>query len=352
MDKMFKNIRIRAISTALPNKIVKLSEYAKDFGKETVDKIIKLTGITEIRVSDDKTTSSDLCISAAQNIFRELEINPSSIDGVVFITQTPDYKVPHTSAIIQDRLGIPKESIVFDINYGCSGYAYGLFQAFLLVESGYCRNVLLCVGDTTTKYIHPEDRSNRMMAGDAGSATLISYEENASNSVFNFFSDGSGAEFLMMPAGGCRMPHKDGVTDIVEYDADGNGMTLENIHMNGIEITTFALREVKKAIKNIMNEVGWNKDDVDLFALHQANNFIVHQVSRQLKVSSELVPVGIQKTGNSAATTIPVMLCNLFPGVNYNLKQVVVCGFGVGLSCCAGTIDLSETKILKTFDYE
>ena len=351
MDKVFKNVKIRAISAVVPKDKIELMTLSEDFGEETVKKIIRSTGITEVRVAKDGLTSSDLCVKAAENLIRELEISPQELDGVVFVTQTPDYIVPHTSGIIQDRLGIPKKSVVFDINYGCSGYVYGLFQAFLLVESGYCKNVLLCAGDTTTKYIHKEDRANRMMAGDAGSATLISRVEGASETIFNFYSDGSGAKFLMMPAGGCRNPRKAGVTDIIEYDKDGNGMTLENLHMNGLEITTFALKEVKKAVKSIMEESGWDKDEVDLFALHQANEFLVKQISRQLKVAPEKVPVGIQKTGNSAATTIPMMLCNLYAGVNPGFKKVVTCGFGVGLSCAAGTIDLSETIILPTGEY-
>ena len=351
MDKVFRSAKIRAIASVIPKDRVELMSLSDTFGEETVKKIIRSTGITEVRVAKEGLTSSDLCVQAAENIINSLEINREEIDGVIFVTQTPDYIVPHTSGVIQDRLGLSKKTIVFDINYGCSGYVYGLFQAFLLVESGYCQNVLLCAGDTTTKYIHPEDRANRMLACYAGSSTLVSKSENASDTVFNFFSDGAGAKFLMMPAGGCRMPRQAGVTDVVEYDKDGNGMTLENLHMNGLEITTFALKEVKKAVRSIIEEAGWDKDEVDLFALHQANEFLVRQIARQLKVDPERVPVGIQKTGNSAATTIPVMLCNLYAGVNPNFKKVVTCGFGVGLSCAAGTIDLSETRIIPTSEF-
>lgn len=345
MKKIFDRVAITAIASALPNEILKLETLSEVYGEDTVRKIISNTGISEVRVSPSEKISSDYCVAAAQKIFSETEISPEIIDAIIFVTETPDYFVPHTSAILQSRLKLPNRVISMDINYGCAGYVYGIFQASLLIESCYCKNVLLCVGDTPTKFINSQDKALRMVFGDAGSATILSEKNSAQDSAFNFFTDGEQANNLIVQAGGFRMPHKAGVTDILKFDENGNGRTLENISMDGMGVMNFVLQNVRSVILDTLKILNLPPSEIDLFALHQANILISKYLTKRLKVAAEKVPFGAGKTGNTTCVSIPLMLSTLFAGENPNLKKVVICGFGTGLTCAAGVVDLSDTKI-------
>ncbi|MBE6097705.1 MAG: ketoacyl-ACP synthase III [Schwartzia succinivorans] len=327
-----------------------MKSFSDLFGDNNVDKIMKVTGIKSVRRAPKGMTVSDYCVYAAEKLISELHIDSADIDGLVFITESPDYLVPHTSAILQDRLGLPKSSIVFDINYGCSGYVYGLFQAFMMIESGYCKNVLLCAGDTLSRKVNPKDKASQMVLGDAGTATIITAIDEARPVAFSFFTDGSGAKHLIIPAGGARIPHQAGKTDILNVDADGNARTDEDFYMNGMEVMEFTLHDVKSVIQDAMDLVNWDKAEVDLFALHQANALIVKYIRKQLKADKEKVPFALENYGNSSSGTIPVLLCNKYSGVNRDFKKVLIAGFGTGLSCAAGTIGLESTVILPTYE--
>ena len=217
LDKFFRHTSIRAIANALPKEKLNLFDLSSVYGEDSVKKIIKNTGISEIRVSPLEKTASYYCVEAALKIFNETQIKPDDIDGIIFVTESPDYLVPHTSAIIQSRLGLPNKVMAFDIHYGCSGYVYGIFQASLLIETGYCQNVLLCVGNTPTKKINPNDKSSRMFFGDGGSVTILSKSEKSNKTVFNFYTDGKKANSIIVPAGAFRMPAKKGVTDVLTF---------------------------------------------------------------------------------------------------------------------------------------
>ena len=347
MNKIFNHVAIRAIASALPKEILKLETLSEVYGADTVEKIIKNTGITEVHVAPENKTSSDYCFAAAQKIFSETEISPEIIDAIIFVTETPDYFVPHTSAILQSRLKLPNRVISMDINYGCAGYVYGIFQASLLIESGYCKNVLLCVGDTPTKFINSQDKALRMVFGDAGSVTILSEKNSAQNSAFSFFTDGEQANNLIVQAGSFRMPHKENFTDVLQFDENGNGRTLENISMDGMGVMNFVLQNVRRVIFDTLEILNLPPSEINLFALHQANILISNYLTKRLKVAAEKAPFGAGKTGNTTCVSIPLMLSTLFVGVNPNFKKVVICGFGTGLTCAAGVVDLSDTKIFE-----
>ena len=337
---------VSAISTVVPCNALDFESMISLYGEKQVNKIVRATGIERICIADDNTTTADLCLAAAKNIFTKKNISPADIDGLVFVTETPDYIIPHTSAILQDRLGLSKATIAFDINYGCAGYVYGLFQASMLIETGFCKNVLLLVGDTESKYIHEQDHATRMVIGDAGSATLLTDGQGA-KSTFSFFTDGSRADSIMIPAGGCRYPRMPSITDNVELDSSGNGRTQENLYMDGMGVLQFALHDVPPVMENVLKQLGITWNDIDLVALHQANKFIVEGIAKQIHVDKTKVPFGVQKIGNTSGASIPTMLCNLHPGVNETFKRVMVCGYGTGLSCAAGVINFSRADILS-----
>ena len=345
MDKIFTKPHVAAISACVSKNRLELSELAGLYGEATVSKIMKVTGIRRVSVAPKGTTTADYCAAAAKRLMQERDIDPQSIDGLVFVTETPDYIIPHTSAILQERLGLPNRALAFDINYGCAGYVYGIFQASLLIESGYCKRVLVCTGDTLSHYVNPADKAVRMVLGDGGSATLVEADEKTRRSAFSFYTDGSRAEHLMIPAGASRMPREAGVTDVLHKDVDGNARTAEDFYMNGLEVMGFALNETLSSIRETAERIGWELSDVDLFALHQANALIVQYIRKRLKLPKERVPISVGETGNASSASIPIMLTGTFGGQVLAFEKVLACGFGTGLACAGGALDLCGTQV-------
>ncbi|MDZ5473309.1 ketoacyl-ACP synthase III [Bacillus sp. 31A1R] len=350
MKARFTNVSIKGISSAIPKGQLELGSLEAIYGEGEVKKIIASTGIESVRVSSDNQCTSDLCKTAAKALFARLEIDPLSVDGIIFISQTPDYKMPATSVLLQHQLGLPTTAVAFDINYGCSGYVYGLYQAFMLIQSGGCNRVLVCVGDTSTKFVHPGDRSVRMVFGDGGSATLI--ERGEETSYFILRTDGSGAEHLIIPAGGARKPISE-KTSIPFETENGNIRSEENIYMNGMEIMSFALREIPPMINELLDEVRWSKEDVGIYALHQANKFMLDYLRKKMKLNKDAVPVAVSSVGNTGPASIPLMLSQLNQVLpKERLEKVICCGFGVGLSWASCTVNLSSTTILDPIECE
>lgn len=347
--KQFSGVRISAVAAVTPEKRLPLIEFSDRFGEKEIERIMAATGIQEVTVADESMTSSDYAYEAALHLLRETGTDISSVDGLLFLTESPDYIIPNTAAVLQDRLGMRTDTINMDLRYGCAGYVYGLFQASLLVSSGCCEKVLLLAGDTVSRYINSSDRSLRMVNGDAACATLIERTEEPVSSLFRFFVDGSGKNSLYIPAGGCRTPHKAGVTDVIAYDEDGNGRTQEDLYMNGMDIVLFAIRRIPGLITGILEDAGWTREETDLFALHQANKLILDKMARTLKIPAEKVPICLRHTGNCGFDSIPLMLCTMFPGVNPSFRKVVACGFGAGLIAASAALDLSKTTFLETF---
>jgi 3-oxoacyl-[acyl-carrier-protein] synthase-3 len=241
-------------------------------------------------------------------------------------------------------LGLPKAAAAFDLSSGCSGYIHGLFQACLLISAGACRQVLVCAGDTICRHIHPRDRATRMVFGDAGSATLVARGSGSIN--FVLYSDGSGAAHLIIPAGGSRLP-RSARTSLTVADHDGNMRSEDNLYMNGGEIMAFALKTVPKLLDDVLASSGWAKDSVGLYALHQANKFMVDYLAKASRLPKGAVPVGMGRTGNTGPASIPLLLAvkhEEFPPERRT--RAVFCGFGVGLSWGGCATGLDQTVIL------
>ncbi len=344
MKTILKDINIRAICSWLPEDILDLHTLSNKFGKKDVQNIIKTTGIEQIRVAPEGMTSSDMCLNAAERLIEKENIDKDKIDGLVFVSQTPDYILPITATCLQDRLGLGKDTVCQDIRYGCSGYIYGLFQAACWIYTGACNKVLILAGDTNSKLVNENDKSLRMVMGDAGTATLV--EKGVLSLGFHIQSDGSGSDRLIVPAGGFRQPKSD-ETSVLKWDEDNNGRTAEDMYMDGMAIFKFAITRVHKNIESLLGLVGWEKDDIDLVALHQANKFVVEYIGKKLKVPSERVPVNVSLYGNTGPATIPLLLSDYCSRTNNNLQKVVLSGFGVGLSWGSITCDLSKTNFYE-----
>lgn len=341
MESIIDNIQIKAISSWLPTTVVEMSSLASLYGEKEVGNIIKATGVERVRIAERNMTSSDMCYNAAISLIEKEQIDKTEIDGLVFVSQTSDYILPATSISLQHRLGLGKNTVCIDIHYGCSGFIYGAFQAALWINSGACKNVLVLAGDTTSRMINPNDKSLRMVFGDCGTATL--FGKGSHTMGFTICSDGGGADRLIVPAGGFRYPITEETSEL-KFDEDHNGRTDNDLFMDGTAIFNFAITNVHKNINHLIDNMDWNKEDVGLFALHQANNFMVNYVRKKIKVELDKVPMNVTNYGNTGPATIPLLFSDLCSEREFNLDKVIMSGFGVGLSWGSIATNMVETR--------
>jgi 3-oxoacyl-[acyl-carrier-protein] synthase-3 len=229
-----------------------------------------------------------------------------------------------------------------DVHYGCSGYIYGLFQAACWINAGMCSTVLVLAGDTSSRLINPNDRALKMVFGDCGTATLV--RRGNSKVGFHIQSDGSGADRLIVPAGGFRTPISEETSRLV-VDEDGNARTQNDMYMDGMAIMDFALSKVHLNVFALLQDMQWEKDQVGLYALHQANAFVVNCVRKMLKAKPNVVPINVSQFGNTGPATIPLLLSDVLSVEHsYDLSKTVMAGFGVGLSWGSVAADLSKAR--------
>lgn len=351
MKTRFACSTIAGVAAAVPAGRLDLSTLAAEWGERDVARIIQSTGITHVREAPPGVTTADLCEAAARSLFSALGVDPGEVDGIVFVSQTPDHIMPATSAILQHRLGLERRVAAFDVNHGCSGYVYGLLQADLLVSSGLCRSVLVCAGDTTTRLVHPRDRALKMLFGDGGSATLVVQGEDPH--AYSVRTDGSGARSLIVPAGAARQPRSE-TTCVAREAEDGNVRSDEDLYMDGIAVLYMALRDVPEAIDEAVALAGWTRGDVSFLGLHQANRFMTDYLAKKLKAPPGAAPFAAADVGNTGPASIPVLLARERPRLaeEGRLERSVLCGFGVGFSVAAMTAPLSDTTILDLIELE
>jgi 3-oxoacyl-[acyl-carrier-protein] synthase-3 len=348
MKIKLNNVFVEAITTVVGSREVDLKSQFNFYGESELDKIIGVTGIEKVRYSD-KEIASDLCFSAAERLFEELNIDRDQIDGILFVSQTRDYIIPSTAPLLQYRLGLKQDTVAMDIPYGCTGYIYGLYVASLMISTGSCKKVLLLAGDVNSKTINPLDRSLAMVFGDAGSATILS--SNTDHSLyFNIMTDGSGYNKLIIPAGGFRQPSSD-QTSLVTTRESGNARSDNDLFMDGMSVFNFAITKVPKILNETLADCAIDKSD--LFAFHQANEIILKYIIKATKIPPSVAPFHAKNYGNTGPASIPLLFSsNFFDEKSIPLKKVVACGFGVGLSWGTSVLDLSSTKILETSVYQ
>ena len=339
MKCLIDNIDIKCIATCLPEGILEMSSLKEKFGEKVVEDTIKGSGIERLHVAANHETTADLCERAANKLFEATGVDRNDIDGVVFVSQTMDYYNPATSCVLQGKLGLPEECVCFDISYGCSGYIYGLFQASILINSGACRNILVLAGDTNTKLVDKNNRSSLMVFGDAGSASLVSKGNNRMG--FHICSDGYNYKTVLCDTMGFR-----------KFPENRKEGYKQDPSMSGDDVFSFIVNVGPKTIKTVIELMGWDKDDVDFFGLHQATKVTVDFMRKKLKLAHpERAPFDIQNYGNTGPTTVPMVLTD-WPhreeGVDTSTwHKVVMAAYGVGLSWGSVACDLSKTMILK-----
>ena len=303
-------------------------ELVKDFPEWTIEKVASKIGIAERHIAGETETSADLATKAAEKLFTEHDIDRSTIDFVLFCTQSPDYFLPTSACLIQNQLGLLTSCGALDFNLGCSGFVYGLSLAKGLIAGGIAKNVLLLTAETYSKHIHPKDKGNRTIFGDAASATLVSTEGFASIENFSLGTDGRGAENLIVKKGGMRQP--EAVNDL-SFDEGMNPVSSDYLFMNGSEIFNFTLEAVPVMVEDTLIKNSILKEEIDLFVFHQANKYMMNFLRKKIKIEEEKFYYYLENVGNTVSSTIPIAL--------YEAQQegrlkgnILIAGFGVGYS--------------------
>ena len=333
---------IKAITYHLPSQKLTNEQLAQEFQEWGIEKIYDKTGIAERRVADINECASDLGVFAAEKLFNTNVCTKDKIDFLIFCTQTPDYFLPTSACLIQDRLGLSTSCGAIDINLGCSGYVYGLALAKGLIETDLSNKILLITADTYTKLIHPEDKSVRTLFGDGAAATLISGDgEIESIGPFVFGTDGRGVDKLIVPAGGFRLPLSS-ETAVETQDASGNVRSAQNLYMDGPEIFNFSLREVPKAVNQLLEKSKLTIDDVDYFIFHQANKFMLEKLRNKIKIPLDKFCINLETVANTVSTSIPLALSLDYENILIKKgSKIMLVGFGVGFSWGACMIQVN-----------
>lgn len=341
----FENIGISAINATVPKKVVKTGDLVGYFTKEQIEKFIDATGVQERRFANPDICASDLCYSAACQIFDKTPISKEDIDMLIFVSQTPDYKTPATSIVLQDRLGLKKSTIVLDINMSCTGFIHGLLTSYTFLGLPEVKNVLLLVGDTLSKMISLQDKSSGMLLGDGAIAAVITKGKQYGNSYFSMNTDGANLDSVLIPAGGCRtMSSVETLTDRI-YE-DGSIRNQEQVIMNGMDVFSFAISVLPKDVKTLLNYANVSIADIDQFAFHQANKFMTEFIAKKLKVDISKLLSSIHKYGNTAGISIPLTLVenrHLLHDGNMILMNAIGAGFTYGTVL----LNIADCQILE-----
>jgi 3-oxoacyl-[acyl-carrier-protein] synthase III len=337
-----KDIKINAISVCLPSNIEDNEKYAYFSNDIEKNLFIKSVGIRYRRVADKGICTSDLCLKASEKILEQNSFNKEEIKALIFVSQTPDYITPATSIILQGKLGLSASCLAFDINLGCSGYVYGLFVLSSLLKQIGSGKALLLAGDISTACISERDKSTAPIFSDAGSATLIGFEEGSEEMFFNLESIGQKHEAILIPDGGYRNPFKE---ESLLYRKNETGLERNKLHlmMNGHEVFSFSTQEVVKNIQYLLEKINKDISQVDYTFLHQANKLINESIRKKLNIDKEKLPYTLHDYGNTSSATIPLTMIDFFQKNTFETSRTcLISGFGVGLSIASAIIKLDK----------
>lgn len=344
----FHGVGIKALSACVPSEIV----YNKDLGylipEEEIEKTISNIGIEQRRIAAPDVTASDLCFKAARRLMEDNQIDLESIDVLLFMSQTADYRIPATSCLLQQRLGLPRETLCFDISLGCSGYLFALSTAFAYASMQGINRVLLLDGETFSKIVNRRDKVDWPLYGDAGTATLIE-KGDYGDSTFMLYTDGSGENTLKIHAGMRNPITPDSCVE--REQEEGNIRNDLEVFMDGMDVFNFAISKVPKSIKLLLKETGKTVDDVDYLVFHQANRFMMDFFVKKLKISPDRVPYCISKYGNTSSASVPLTVSSELSGQLDGSHTVVMSAFGAGLSWGATIMQMRDCKVSPVIEY-
>jgi len=333
MATLSKSTTILGLAAVLPEGVVTNQEIAAKFGEREAASVLKMSGILQRRVATPAQHASDLALTAAERVLKHVAIDRSLIDLLIFVSQTPDYRIPTTSSILHGKLGLKQSCATFDVNQACSAYPYALSIGHAMIAAGLARYALILNADTLTKLIHPKDRSLVVLHGDGAAATVLGpSEEGTGLEAFRLGTDGAGAKHLLVPAGGSRQPTGCG-TRIEQTDAAGCVRTQENLVMDGPAVFHFSVYKIPEVIEAAMKELGHTVDDIDLFLLHQANKTMMEMIYKRLRVPVDKRFFCLERMGNSSGPSTPIALAEAWRGKRVRPgSRTLLCSFGAGLT--------------------
>ena len=333
------------MSGAVPRTVIDNYKYTQYFPEDQVREVVDKVGIYERRFADEKTCSSDLCFAAAEKLIADNGIDRNEIDLLIFISQTPDYRMPATSVLLQERLGLPNSTIAFDINLGCSAFIYGLSVAYSFMQCNNLRKALILDGETRSKVYSPKDRRSAFLFGDGGVAALVERVEKFGESYFSLNSDGSRGDLIKINAGGYRMPSSVETLQEKVVDEYGNIRSEEQGYMNGGDVFNFVIREIPRDIKKIAE---WSEVDIqslDYYVFHQANNFINSYLAKKLKLDTTRIPSTIAKYGNTSSVSVPLTIVDQLKDNLSGKKRLMLSAFGVGMTWATAIVPFVDCRI-------
>lgn len=341
----FEGVGIAAMAAAVPHTVIDNYKYTDYFPADQVKEVVDKVGVFERRFADKDTCSSDLCFAAAERLIADNNIDRNDIGLLVFISQTPDYRMPATSILLQHRLGLGQSCIAFDINLGCAAFCYGLSVIYGMMQSGCIRKALLLDGETRSKVYSPKDRRSAFIFGDAGVAALIEQDEKYGRSVFSMNSDGSLGDLIMIKGGGYRYPSSMETLKERVVDEYGNIRNDEQGYMRGGDVFNFVIREVPRDIKRTIDYAGLTTSDFDYYVFHQANNFINSYIAKKMKLDTSKIPSTIAKYGNTSSVSVPLTIISELGDKLVGEKRLLLSAFGVGMSWATGIVPFVDCRI-------
>lgn len=342
----FKGVGITALSACVPRQVINNYHYDLDiWPEEEVKKVVDKVGVAERRFVDEKTCASDLCFAAAEKLINDNEIDRGEIDLLVFLSQTPDYRMPATSILLQDRLELPMSTMAFDISLGCSGFISALSIVYSMMQNLGFRKALLLDGETRSKVYSRKDRQEAFIFGDAGVAALVERDKKFGESHFSLNSDGSRGNLIMIPGGGYRNMSSTETLKEKVVDEYGNIRSDEHGHMNGADVFNFVIVEVPKDIKRLIAATGEDIQTMDYYVFHQANAFINNYIAKKMKLDKERIPWTIQKYGNTSSVSIPLTIVSELKNKMQGKKKLMLSAFGVGMAWASAIVPFVDPKI-------
>ena len=344
----YNNVGIRAMSACVPQSVV----YNKDLGylipEEEIQKIIDSIGVRERRIADTNVCASDLAYNAAVKLMEDNEISPDSIDVLLFMSQTADYRIPATAPLLQNRLGLSIDTLAMDLSLGYSGYVFALSTAYAYASLPDVRRVLLLDGETFSKIVNRNDKVDWPLYGDAATATLVE-KGDFGESVFILRSDGSGRDAVIIRDGMRNPITNESMVEKKNENGDvHNGL---EVYMDGMDVFNFAMKRVPKTIKEMTEVVGTTLEDIDWLVFHQANRFMTDFFVKKLKFNPQRVPYCIDRFGNTSSTSVPLTIVSELHHKLKNGDHVMMAGFGAGLSWGVAYITMNDCNISPVIEY-
>ena len=337
---VLRNVRFKGLTSCVPRSVVSNLDCAPEKKAER-ERLVRNIGINTRRVCATDQYFSDFALKAADELLLGLKWQKHEIDALIVVTQSPDYPIPSTAIILQDRLGLPQTTIAFDINLGCSGYPYGLFVLGSMISAGQIKKGILLVGDRSS---NPGSLDNGLLSlfSDAATATALQYDESAAPIYFDMGSDGSGYRAIIIPAGGQRVPVQAHHLERLPSD-DGISRKGTDVILDGPAILNFSIRVVPPVVKALVESSAYPMDTIDFFVFHQANRMINETIRKKLGLPDEKVPSSLHDFGNTSSASVPItMTVRLRAVLATAPRRLLLCGFGVGLSWSSCILDMDR----------